>query len=153
MTFDDERGKIHNLTRYKQPVEFDGLAYGKITPTDIDGLIEYRNRVFVFYELKLRGKEMDHGQRMALQNVVDGLNCEGKYAILFKCEHDVHDAEKHVDAATAEVTSIYWNGKWTEPKRQRISVREATDSFFNWLQQNRVITPLNEIGACLWTHG
>ena len=141
---DDERGKIHNLARYKQPVEFEGVRYGKITPTDIDGLIEYRNRVFVFYELKLRGKTIDHGQKIAFQNIVDGLHGDGKFAILFKCEHDVIDTDEIVDAATSEVTSVYWNQKWTKPKKPQISLREATDSFFRWLQQYNVPTPLNE---------
>ena len=149
MIADDERGKIHNLARYKQSVEFHGLRYGKITPTDIDGLIEYRNKVFVFYELKLRGKTIDHGQKMALQNVADGLNRQGKYAIVLKCEHDVHDTAKIVDAATAEVTLVYWFGKWTQPKQLGITAREATDSFFHFLQEQNVATPLNEMAVCL----
>ena len=124
---------IRNLSRLRQPVDFGGIAYGNMMPTDIDGLIEYRDRVFVFYELKLRGTPMPTGQRVALCNIVDNIRANGKYAVLLKCEHDEYDTGSPVDAARAEVTAIYWDGRWSRVSGR--TAREVTDSYFAYLME------------------
>jgi len=40
------RGKIEHRDRARQIRDFSNLRYGNITPTDIDGLIEYQNKCF-----------------------------------------------------------------------------------------------------------
>ena len=144
MCADDDRGRIRSIERYRQPVCFHGLKFGKITPTDVDGLIEYRNQVFVFYELKLCGTEMPEGQRKALSRIVDALQSAGKHAVLMKCEHDVYDTDEQVDASEAVVTEIYWKGAWFVIKGGP-SARDATDVYFASLSKKHGIgTPLSE---------
>ena len=140
---DDERGKIHNLPRYRQPVCFGGLKYGRITPTDVDGLIEYRSKVFVFYELKLRNTQIPEGQKKALERIVNVLRDNGKHAVLFKCEHDVGNTDEQVDASEAEVTEVYFDGKWLNYSGR--TAREVTDSYFKYLKgKYNADTPLDE---------
>ena len=45
----NNRGVIQNRDRKKQIIDFSGLKYGKITPTDIDGLIEYKDKAMMFF--------------------------------------------------------------------------------------------------------
>ena len=40
----EQRGVILNPARMQQIVSFEGMKYGTITPTDIDGFIEYKNK-------------------------------------------------------------------------------------------------------------
>ena len=46
-----ERGVIHNRERGAQIRDYSGLRFGNITPTDIDGFMDFGGRVFVVFEL------------------------------------------------------------------------------------------------------
>ena len=123
-----ERGVIHHRERAQQIVDFSGLCFGTITPTDIDGLIEYRNRCFLFVEFKHVSKpEIDDGQRLALERMARGLR---KPTFVL---HAVHNVPSHVDidAAGALVHRLYlnWKPEWRPPDRL-ITVREAAEWFF-----------------------
>ena len=48
--------------RAKQIIDFTGLQWDTITPTDIDGLIEYKNKAMVFMEFKHNDAQMPKGQ-------------------------------------------------------------------------------------------
>ena len=137
------RGEIRNRDRYRQPVSFGGLVYGKITPTDVDGYIEYRDTVFVFFEVKLRGTSIGYGQLTALTRLVDNLRENGKHAIVIKCEHDEHDTDAEVDAACAEVAGVYWH-TWEE--KSGMTAREFIDKYYALLKECGVRTPLDEGG-------
>ena len=54
--------QIHNLT---------GIVRMRgITPTDIDGLIDYGGRAFIYLEGKVLGVDLLKGQKMAIENLV-----------------------------------------------------------------------------------
>jgi hypothetical protein len=62
MNYDSlNRGKIQYRERARQIIDFSGIRYDNITPTDIDGFFEKADKAFVFYEYKLEGCEMPHG--------------------------------------------------------------------------------------------
>lgn len=133
MRYDDtNRGHIQNRDRARQIIDFSGMRLGSITPTDIDGLIEKDNRIFIFFEFKYNDAVMSMGQRIALERLVDDTARAGKEAVLFLCRHFVHDCNEDVDASKGLVTDIYWKGKWY--KGTGLSVREQTDKYLTWAE-------------------
>ena len=128
---DNNRGKIQNKERAKQIIDFSGVRYGNITPTDIDGYFEKSDKAFVFYEYKLHGVEMPKGQALALTRIVDGLSTAGKDAVLFLCRHEEENPNNDIKASKALVERIYWRGKWHEGIG--LTVKEHTDKFMNWV--------------------
>jgi len=50
------RGVIKYRGRARQIIDFRGLTYGNITPTDIDGLIEYKDKCILLIEIKHQSK-------------------------------------------------------------------------------------------------
>ena len=58
----EQRGKILNPARKRQLVDYSGLRYCKITPTDLDGFLEISSRLYIFYELKYHNAEFAGGQ-------------------------------------------------------------------------------------------
>ena len=123
---DENRGKIQHSNRIHQMVEFSGIRYGSITPTDVDGFFEKADKAFVFFEFKMKGCEMPSGQRIALERVVNALRSAGKEAVLFECEHDTKPSE-NVKAAQAIVRRVFWNGRWHKGKG--LTVKAQTDKF------------------------
>lgn len=128
---DENRGVIQHRERAKQIIDFSGIRYKNITPTDIDGFFEYHNRIFVFCEMKLVGAEMPDGQRMALERLVDNLDYAGKHAVAFVCEHNVEDAKKDVKAAETIAKNVYYHGRW-HPSTFDETLKWWIDSFVNF---------------------
>lgn len=122
-----QRGVIRHRDRAKQIVNFSGLRFANITPTDIDGLIEYRNACFLFIELKHHSKPViDMGQRLALERLAAGLI---KPALVLHAIHGA-PATDDINAAQAVVHQYFWKGGWKVP-HALITVREAADGFFD----------------------
>ena len=130
----EPESRILNPRRAKQLIDFAGLCVdGYIYPTDIDGLIEYRDSEYIIFEIKHGDAEVPFGQKLALQRMVDDFTKVGKSAVALVCAHNVHNPEENVIAANCIVREIYYGfeGKWRSPDRG-ITVREAVASFHNF---------------------
>lgn len=128
---DENRGTIQHRERARQIIDFSGIRYGNITPTDIDGFFEYHNRVFVFCEMKLTGAQLPDGQRMAIERLVDNLDYAGKHVVAFVCDHDVEETAQDVVAAETIVRTIYYHGRWHLPTHEK-TLKWWIDSFLNF---------------------
>lgn len=123
--------KINNSCRMRQIIDFKGLGVdGYIYPTDIDGLIEYKDSEYMIFEVKYGDCEVPRGQRLALQRMVDDFDKAGKRAVVFICEHGVRDVSTPVVAAMCRVREVY-NGsdhEWQKPEKFT-TVKDALDDF------------------------
>tara|TARA_R110000772_G_scaffold4094_2_gene14455 strand:+ start:6675 stop:7133 length:459 start_codon:yes stop_codon:yes gene_type:complete len=134
-----ERGEITHRERSQQIVSWSGIRYGRITPSDIDGVtyggtcfsprgvIEYKARRWVFFEFKLKGAPiLQKGQLRAFEELCLNLSSP---SLFLMCEHEIYDPKKDIVAAETIVTS-YFTTKWREPK-SIITAKEASDAFIN----------------------
>jgi hypothetical protein len=119
------RGKAHFIGRYRQVIDYSQLLYGKVTPSDIDGIIDFAGKLFVIIELKFSGAPFLYGQRLCLERVCDGLQNQKSDAVLFVATHSV-PVEDEVDASVCLVSEYRWHGKWHTPK-DRVTLRAAID--------------------------
>lgn len=126
------RGIINHKARARQLRDFSGLRYGNITPTDIDGLIEYHNKAFVIIELKYGDAEIKDGQRIALEVICDDLQSK-KPAIVIIARHYQHDTEKDIDTANAIVEKYRSRRVWYTPQKQ-MTVKNIIDSFLKGIR-------------------
>ena len=110
-----QRGQIISRNRARQIKDFSGLLFGNITPTDIDGLIEYHGKAYVVIELKLSGTPVRYGQKLALERLVDDLRTAGRPSLCIIAEHDIVDTEDAIDVANAIVTEYRQNRQWRSP--------------------------------------
>lgn len=127
MPVDEMRGKIRNPKYSLQVHDFSGLRWGKITPTNIDGFVEFGGRVFVFIETKFAGAELPAGQRLALERLCDAVEDGNKYALAVVAEHEC-EVGMEIDAAALPVHEIRWRRKW-RTKHSFGTLRELVDSF------------------------
>lgn len=125
-----ERGKIRNRDARQQIIDYSGLRYNNITPTDVDGMIEYKGKAFIFYEFKFGDAPMPLGQKIALTRVVDAIQKGGTPAILILGSHN-NQATEDIDATNAIVRSIYWNGSWGSGCGR--TVKDVTDGFLKYI--------------------
>lgn len=126
-----ERGKIYNKTLYKQATDYSGLRYNKITPTDIDGSMDFETRAYVFFDLKREGGKLTLGQEIHYKGLVDNLRCP---AMFVEVENNTRSDET-VYAADCPVIRYYrgkdW-GEWYTPEKS-ITLKKCIDA---WLSQN-----------------
>ena len=132
MNYDENnRGIIQYRGRKKQIVDFSGLRYGNITPTDIDSFIEYRDKARVFAEFKYGNAPLPHGQKIALERAANDMQKAGKPAIVCICRHNIADCEVDVPAAETIVSEFYYNGTWH--KDGRSTLKQICDRFICWV--------------------
>lgn len=135
---DGTRGRIRNPERAAQLRDFSGLRYGKITPTDVDGLLEFGDRLFVIMEFKCTGAPMDFGQKLCFERVVNALAQSRKKAVAIVAEHNTPIGQQ-IDCAKAIVREFYEGGTWI-PRRSNggdVTVSE----FINFYHQTYVQRP------------
>lgn len=122
---------ILNLDRFKQPVVFEGLNFGTIYPTDIDGMIEYKNKAYVFFEVKYRGKDIPLGQRIALERLVVDTG-KSKESIALVLDHEVSNASDGILVKDCTVRELYFSREryWRQTKPRNLNAYEAIKQFF-----------------------
>jgi hypothetical protein len=130
VTKEDERGVIRHEARAKQLFIFKNLRYGNITPTDVDGLIEYQNKAYIIFEIKYGYAKMPLGQRIALERLQRDLSLSGKASVLFVAQHEIKDTSENVDVSKAVVRQYYFEDKWRVPAIET-TLGEAIDEFID----------------------
>lgn len=133
----DNRGQIRHPARRLQILDFRGLRFGRITPTDSDLSVDFGpGQCFVFGEFKYRGASLELGQRMHLEVLCKAIaDCppeRQRFACAFVADHHVHDTGESVDTASCGVREVYWRRsygawQWVSP-RAPIAVRELFDA-------------------------
>lgn len=126
-----ERGVIRYRNRKRQIVDFRGMKFGTITPTDLDMLIDYHNDRFVFGELKHRDTAVEYGQKTAVVRLVDLIEIAGKRAVFFVATHHIDNPAKDIPADRCLVRASYERGIWQEATTI-VTLREATDMFLGF---------------------
>ena len=144
------RGVIHSEGRAKQLIYFKGLEYGDITPTDIDGIIEYRDKFWIVYEVKHNDAPFSKGQRLALERFIGNADKADKYGIALVAEHNISDVSQPVYLTDCKVRMIYTteNKTWHKPETE-MTVKEISDKYFE-LYKNAPAIPLFFKVACIY---
>lgn len=124
-----QRGVIRNIKFARQRADFNGLRFGTITPTDIDGFVEFSDEVFIFMETKHGGAELPSGQRLALERVCDRVQAGGGEALVLVLHNSLTGNDNQTyDLAPLPVAQCRYKGKWFVP-REAISARQAIEKF------------------------
>ena len=129
---DAARGKIRNRECAGQLKDFSGLRFGKITPTDIDGFVDFQNKAFVIFEIKHGNTPMPYGQKLGYERLCDACEKAGIKTLVIVAHHQVK-APDDIDVAVLPVTQVRLKGKWKTPNVPH-TVRSAFDVFLQWVQ-------------------
>jgi len=107
-----QKGQIIFRNRARQIKDFSGLLFGNITPTDIDGLIEYHGRAYVIIELKFNDRQVPFGQKLALERLTDDLEKAGKQSLCIIAKHNTINPRDAIDVANATVSEYRFRLQW-----------------------------------------
>lgn len=120
-----ERGAIRDPKKIARLRDFTGLQFGKITPTDVDGLLEFGGRCYVLIEAKRGNAPLPDGQRIAYERLSDDLMVAGKPMLVL---HLVEVGTEPIDYAKCLVARARIGGEWTL-RYSGLTCREAIDRF------------------------
>ena len=130
---DDNRGTIQYKDRARQLIDYHNMRLPyNITPTDSDGEIEFRDKAWIFFEIKQEGKGLPEGQSLAFQRKINDIERGGKEAVLFVAEHDVIDPEIDIDAAACHVRTFFYKGEWHDGNGWNL--KEYVSSFLKHIE-------------------
>ena len=125
---------IRNPKRGKQLLRFDGFRlYHKgletVGATDIDAIVDVRDKILIVFEVKLDGKEVPKGQRYTLQRLVEDAKRAGKHAIAIVLDHYAYSYDEDVYLPNLIVREVYTSEdlRW-KPMRKRMTAKALA----NW---------------------
>tara|TARA_B100000214_G_scaffold113066_1_gene79899 strand:- start:2698 stop:3078 length:381 start_codon:yes stop_codon:yes gene_type:complete len=101
---------IKNSNRAKQGIEFSGVEWGKIHPSDIDFVLEFKNKVLILGEVKFKGIELTTGQKLMLERIADSWHTGISFVIF--AHHTHEDDTTDIPLQKCEVYKIYYDKKW-----------------------------------------
>ena len=127
---------FNNFDRGRQLVLFDGIKYGRMMPTDFDAVIEYKNLMWIIFEVKSEGKALPKGQRLSLERFIKDVKKAGKHGIVIVAEHNETDPLKSVIMANCKVREVYTTEGLHWDKLDRpFRAKEIADSYIKYYEQ------------------
>jgi len=101
---------IKNRKYIQQIKDFSNLKFlNGISPTDIDGFLDFGGKKFVFIEAKYKTSKLKYGQRLALERLVDSCTDGGIDSIVLVCSHN---SDSDIDVSQAIVNQYRYRHKW-----------------------------------------
>ena len=126
----EKRGSYNHSNMARQLLRFDGLGWGNVTPMDVDGLIEWKDKKRVLIEIKMKGVKVLNGERLALERMVNDFSRVGKESVAIIADHMVFDAREDVQVRDCLVREIYHSKeKIWRPTKRMMTVQTLLDSF------------------------
>ena len=114
-----KRGDIKYKARAKQINSFSGMIRRRnITPTDIDGIIDYNGNAFIILEGKYGDAELPKGQRMALENLANAILLGKKKVLIIVFRHYVNNTNEEIIVSNQLASEIYFKRKWLSTFRE-----------------------------------
>jgi hypothetical protein len=128
---DETRGKIRNVCYAEQIIDFSGLRFGNITPTNIDGYIDFWGKGHVFFEAKHKDAIPPLGQKLAFERVADPL---APFSIYIIASHN-SPHHQQINAAEAVVSSVRFLQRWIIPDRN-LTTKVVTEYFLDFVRSH-----------------
>lgn len=135
-----QRGAIYNPARASQLRDFSGLCFDKITPSDLDAVIDFGGKAFVMIELKVAGLTLPLGQRILLERLTDKLNTHETKALALVAEHKT-PASQSIDVASCLVTEYRNDSRIWIAIIERVTVHTAINTFLKRVGLDGRYTP------------
>ncbi len=99
--------------RFTQPIIFDGLQNGLVSPTDIDFCFEVSNQFLLIGDCKKDDAPFPVGQRLVIERIVDNWKATRKISLGVIATHST-SPEQPIVLANTVVTKVYYNREWKD---------------------------------------
>jgi hypothetical protein len=126
------KNRIKDKQAIQQFVNFDGLNWGKIYPSDVDGIIDFnRGGLFIIIEFKQFNAKLPLGQRLLYQNLCNAISDGGRLCYVIVAEHSAttgHD----IPAKDCRVREYYHLSQWHHPRSVTTTLIDAINSLLTY---------------------
>lgn len=127
-----DTGKIRYKFRASQQIDFTGVRFGNATPSNVDGLLEIKDELFILLEYKHESAaEMSRGQRLLIERVADQLGATGKTSCAIIAEHS-NPVSMDINGARAKVLEVRWQGRWFDMRGKNRTVESCVNGVYNY---------------------
>lgn len=123
----EDKCLIRNRSFISQIKDFSGLKIGSIYPTDIDGFIDFKNKLFIFIEIKHGNSELKGGQKLAIERLCDSCQSDKRDSFALVA---FHESNNDIDVSRAIVKTIRHRYQWKTMKKS-ITVKQAITQLYN----------------------
>lgn len=138
-----EQGVIHSPDRARQLILFEGcnVKNTKITPTDIDALIEYHDKTWILIEVKTDGKQVDQGQETMIRRFIADSAKAGKQSIYIIADHTITNPPEDIYLKDCIVRDICVyedkNVNIRPPRTPNMTVKQCYDQWIDYIDTQK----------------
>lgn len=124
---------ILNKDALAQPIDFWGMTYGRMMPTDLDAFMDVKGQAWVLIEVKQEGASWPRGQLIALERLANDL-MKVRPVLAIRATHTT-PIDKPVDLAKCVVHSYMdkplrgFGTQWATLPPPPCTVRELVDVY------------------------
>jgi len=122
-----ERGKIRSEKYARQQVRWPSMRWGNITPTDIDGALDFSDRLYIFFEVKHISSHLNTGQRLLLERMCKRINDSGAVSVALVAQH--YEDIDHVILENCILDEYWYFGEWHKP-RDIVTIERCVDTLY-----------------------
>src|SRR3990167_1813816 len=117
---------IRNRKYISRVKNFSGLLYGKICPADIDGFIDFGDKIFIFIEGKYGTAPLPYGQRLALSRLADAAASPIRKCLIIITDYTSDEGD--IDYATCHIREVRVDKQWKKVNKT-MTAKEGIDYF------------------------
>lgn len=112
------KSEIRNENFLKRTVDFTKLKEDGKMPTDIDAVIEFSDKLFIFIEFKHKtNTAMSVGQRVCYERICDRIQSTGVPCFVLQAEHN---SNGRIEASTCIVNFYRYKKEWRPTKEPQM---------------------------------
>lgn len=126
-------GKVLNRERHSQCLDASGLEREGMTPTDVDGVLDYHGRAWLIIEIKYNSEPIPVGQQICFDRMAKAFSKTAPTLFII-ADHYIEDTKQDVMVDQAAVREWSTGGRWTACEEQ-ITVGELTDRFLTLVDE------------------
>ena len=121
-------GQIYNRSKLTQVLNFQDLTWGKIGPSDLDAVLELKDKAYVIIEAKEQGARWPRGQGIMLERLTKDLIRSGKHVLTIRATHNT-ETPQDIDIASCSVYAYLDRPRGWQMPTVRWTVRELIDIY------------------------
>ncbi len=119
-------------TLARRLIDFEGMNYGKIRPTDLDVIYEIQNNIYILCEVKYHDWKENRGQDLCFERLCDDLTRAGKKVLgIYAVTHtDFYTTGEKIYLNECIVHKFRLGYEWHNIGPKIWTVKEAIDKYF-----------------------
>lgn len=121
---------IKNNNLFRQRIFWGDMDFFGLTFTDIDACMNFFEKIIIFIEVKVFGKQLSYAQKKAFEAICNNLKID---SIFILANHKQKDYTQNISLKECTVNSYYYKKRWVQKDNINLAdfLEKVTKYYYN----------------------